>query len=207
METIRTIETPTLRMDIWQDIGGPSPREDDNLGTIWTWERAACSPDKPAVDSLLTFTDETLHDPAMQGALVIYLYRACDGQLYPRQSISADGVMFVSADKLRHEYGDNLTTDDLATARRVLDGELAEYNAWATGDVYGFTLYLKETCRYCDAGSGEHAKGTCNVCKGTGTVASVTIDQVGGFYGYDPATNGMCENLRTCYAAEIRAAL
>lgn len=47
----------------------------------------------------------------------------------------ANVLAVVSADKIKEEWG-----GDRAAAYRYLDGEIAEYNTFARGEVYGFTV-------------------------------------------------------------------
>jgi hypothetical protein len=52
-----------------------------------------------------------------------------------------DGVIYVTADSLRHAYKlTRISAKALERATRVLRGEIAEYSAYLSGEVFGFVI-------------------------------------------------------------------
>ena len=87
------------------------------------------------------------------------------------------GFIYVTKEKLRKEFNvKRISKAILQKAKDILIGEVATYDQYLTGDVYWFEL--------CDE-SGE------------------MIDACSGFYGRDPATNGMADHL-PCSLDEVK---
>ena len=54
---------------------------------------------------------------------------------------NCDGVIYVTADVLRHEYGlTRISAKAIQRATRVLRGEIEEYSAYISGQVFGFIV-------------------------------------------------------------------
>lgn len=92
------------------------------------------------------------------------------------------GFMFVTTEKLIKEYGDD-SADSKDKAIRCMQAELEVYNQYHAGDVCGFILRDKP-CEHCD-GEGE------------------VVDSCWGFWGTDPMTNGIAENLDESLRVEL----
>jgi hypothetical protein len=85
------------------------------------------------------------------------------------------GYIYITKEKIIEEYGN----DSAETRERVngyLKGEVETYDQYIRGDVYGFVIEEVSTCDH----GHEHA---------------TEVDSCWGFFGHDPETNGMLENL------------
>lgn len=75
------------------------------------------------------------------------------------------------------------------TAAEIMRGEVAEYGAWAEGDVYGYTLYA-------DSGDGWNIEDACWSFFGDDVIGSGMADSVG--HGLREAIDsGACESVST----------
>lgn len=90
------------------------------------------------------------------------------------------GVIYVTKEKIRHEYGKRITARTIRRVTKYLEGEIEEYSAWASGDVYGFGVEDK---------NGEEE------------------DSCWGFFGSNPLTNGISGYLGKKDHAKLRAQL
>src|SRR5690606_27803160 len=80
------------------------------------------------------------------------------------------GAVFVSHDKIRAEFGD-VSPETIAQAEQVLRGEVEEMHEYVSGNAFGMRLTTI-------SGSGETEQ-----------------EEVWGFLGSDPRTNGMFDNI------------
>lgn len=122
-------------------------------------------------------------------ALPLYLYdhggltMSTKGWLYPYNDpwdAGQVGWIYVTKTRLRKEFGiRRVTKKILRRAEEILRAEVEVYDQYLRGEVYGFTAY--------------------NVVGGEIEV----LDSCGGFYGDDPAKNGMLE----CVPGELRQPL
>lgn len=62
------------------------------------------------------------------------------------------GVIYVTKEKIRHEYGARITARTVRRVMKYLLGEIEVYSSWASGDVYWFAVEDKD-------GEDEHSCG------------------------------------------------
>jgi hypothetical protein len=152
-----------MKLEIIYDSSPESPREWDNLGTMY------CEHGHYALG------DEGAERPGPTDIyLPLYLYDH-SGITMNTTGFSCGwdsgqvGVIYVSRERIRKEYGwQRLTKARLTKIYDYLRGEVGTYNTYLRGDVYGFRAYDDE---------------------GNET------DACWGFYGSDPATNGIADHL------------
>ena len=166
-----------IKVSIEQDENAQSPRENDNLGVMVCWHRRYNLGDKNEFTSPEDFKPE-----AYPVCLPLYLYDHSGITMRTRGFSEIDsarwdwgqvGWIFVSREKLLKEYGGKRVT--AAMKRRAVKCLLAEvevYDHYIRGDVYGYVV---------EDGDGNH------------------LDSCWGFFGYDPKTNGMVDNIDTRY--------
>lgn len=90
------------------------------------------------------------------------------------------GVIYVTKEKIRHEYGRRITARTIRRVTKCLEGEIEVYSSWASGDVYGFVVEDKD---------GEDE------------------DSCWGFFGSNPLTNGIADYLDRKDRAKLRKQL
>lgn len=107
--------------------------------------------------SALRMSELTELTERMEGMVILPLY------LYDHSGITMNtggfscpwdsgqvGWIYADADAVKKEYGE-VTPETLATAKRVLEAEVEEYDYYLTGQCYGFKLYKNdaeiESCR------------------------------------------------------------
>lgn len=166
-------------LNIEQDEYPESPREWDNLGTMYCEHRRYTLGDKKAEDirddGKLPFKDY----------IILPLYGYDHGGL----SISTTGFscpwdsgqlgyIYVSKEKVRKEYSWKvLTKARVNKIKEYLRGEVKTYDQYLTGNVYNFVL---EKVSMIATGDGEEE-------------LTEEIDSCCGFYGSDPFKNGMSD--------------
>lgn len=96
------------------------------------------------------------------------------------------GLIYVTEEKMKEEYGE-INEENLAKAKRVLEGEVKTYDSYLTGDIYSFKLVKKSTCDH-------------------GHVHEELVDSCGGFYGSDPDKNGMWDHIGEQYRPMLKTA-
>lgn len=108
-------------------------------------------------------------------------FRACDAQGWDWGQV---GFIFITREKINEEYGEHGGRTD-EQIEEYLRAEVAVYDQYLTGDIWGFIVRGKP-CEECD-GPGEES------------------DSCWGFYGSDPAENGMSDNLDELMRDAIKA--
>lgn len=181
MDSVKTINFPGGSLLIIPDDSPESPRDWDNLGTMVCFHKRYNLGDKHEYRSCdfrnwgeLEAQIEKEHKPALilpmymmdHSGLTIScdpeMFRACDPQGFDWGQI---GFIFVSKAKARAEF--KATKDRLARVEAALLAEVAAYDQYMRGDVYGYVLKDAE---------GEET------------------DSCWGFYGDDPVKNGMVDH-------------
>jgi len=162
-------------LEIYRDEYAESPREWDNLSTFYCFHKRYNLGDKHSIDqdaynSWQELEDENFSDNDIVVNIYMYDHSGISIATSPfmcRWDSGQVGVAVVTKQKIIKEYG---TYDDKtkAQARKCLESEVETYNDYVQGEVYGYTLLDSE---------GEE------------------IDSCFGFYGYDPTTNGIFDNL------------
>lgn len=109
------------------------------------------------------------------------MFKACDGVGWDWGQI---GFIFVTREKIDQEYADHggRTNEQI---EEYLRNEVAVYDQYLTGDVYGFVM----------------REPPCETCDGQGKES----DSCWGFFGSDPLKNGMSDHLDTKYRTELAA--
>lgn len=80
------------------------------------------------------------------------------------------GFIYASKERIKKEMGWKVITKKrIAQLQKMAQSELDEFNAYVSGDVYGFTRTIKVV--------------DCNSC---GSESEQELDSCWGFYGYSP---------------------
>lgn len=214
MSAIETFEAFGLEIEIHHDTDSESPREWDNFGTIWTFQRRYNSPDKtpysdprecleglahdlfgtscPDLDRL---DDSGLLELVRRRAVVLPVYCYEHGNIAystggfscPWDSGQVGWTFATKAEILENWGGKILTPARRAKAAKLLSAEVETYSQYANGEVYGYVLQDE---------NGE------------------TLDSLWGMYGFEyvqeearAAAKAERERLDTEAAAATRAAL
>lgn len=172
------------RLKIIQDNSPESPREWDNLGTMFCEHRRYNLGDKNAQDiSVYNYKTEQRETPD-KGYTVLPLY------LYDHSGITMStgrfscpwdsgcvGYIYVSDKDAKENYGWKIITKKRREIiAKHLKAEVETYDQYLTGDVYGFEF--ESVAVYPDG--REEVQDT---------------DSCWGFYGSDPEKNGMADHL------------
>ena len=174
--------TMKIRVSLIREEVAESPRECDNLGTMACWHTRY---DLGDVQPRVTATEYI--EALDKGELILPLY------LYDHSGITIStsafscpwdsgqvGIIHVSAAKIRTEFGDN-GEKARDKARAYLKSEVAVYDQFNRGEVYGYIIERSETCDHCGKEQWE------------------TVDSCWGFYGADPRENGIIGNIDKKY--------
>jgi hypothetical protein len=138
-------------IEIHTDDSPHDPRDDDNLGTMVCFHnRYGLGDEKHGYTSDDQGSWQELADRLVKdgAALILPLY------LYDHSGITMStgkfdcpwdsgqvGFIFVTKAKLLKEYGGKrITKKTIATATRVLEGEVKTYDDYLTGNVYGYRI-------------------------------------------------------------------
>lgn len=163
-------------LKIIQDSYPESPREWDNLGTMYCEHSRYNLGDKDAEDP----RDDEGNLPKDILYLPLYLYdhsgitMNTTGFSCPWDS-GCVGIIYVSKETIKKEYGWKVLTK--ARREKILEylkNEVEVYDQYLTGDVWGF-----QVVEYDEEDNYEQETDSC-----------------WGFYGSDPTTNGMADHLR-----------
>lgn len=182
-----TVTAGAYLLEIAPDECPENPRDWDHLGTMACWHRRYALGDRHGYRDLQAFAAEV----TPRTALIIPLYlfdhsglsigadptpfRAADPQAWDWGPV---GFIFATKDAVRRAFGvRRLTRAVVIRALDALRAELAVYDQYLRGEVFGYVL--KETA--------------------TGKV----VDACAGFYGGDPLENGMADSLPDEVAAAL----
>lgn len=170
MEPVATYTRGGETLRIYVDEHAESPRQWDNLGTMVCFHGRHVLGDAHKLDIEAAKAIEA--DKSVI-SLPLYLYDH-SGITMRTTPFSCPwdsgkvGFIYVTKAKALKEMGwKTLTSKRVAKLLEVLKSEVATYDQFLTGDVYGFTLHK----------DGEET------------------DSCWGFYGADPATNGMADHV------------
>ena len=182
-----TITLDRVIFEISPDEMADNPRNWDNLGTMVCWHRRYRLGDQHTYGTPQAFTEAIPQDEII--ALPLYLFdhsglalstssesfRACDPVGWDWGQV---GYIYVCLTDVRREYSVKRISRQLRTrVLEVLRGEVEVYDMYLRGEVYAYTLTDRQT--------GE------------------IIDSCCGFFGDNPQTNGMAENLPGQYRDTI----
>ena len=172
-----------------RDLDPTSPREWDNLGTIAYWPppRARIGDVQPSEDRA-----EWLAENAPKGSIVIPLYGrdrvgVFAGDPGDIKDGGWDGVIVATPDEIRKCYGrTKISAKIRASAVANLLAEIAAYDSYLSGDVWGYTI-----------------ESECESC-GTPCRDDEISDSCFGFYGDD--LDGMRNHVDPEYHAALAEA-
>lgn len=139
-----------VKVKVFQDTDPASPREYDNVGVMACWHRRYNLGDVQPKES----PEEWLRENAPEGSIVLPLF------LYDHSGITMStssarfsafdhegwdwgqvGVIVATPKKIRENFlVKRITKKIRERAESVLRAEVAEYDAFLTGDVWGFTV-------------------------------------------------------------------
>lgn len=181
------------RVRIEQDEHAVDPREYDNAGKMYCWHRRYSlgdeqpdqSPDEICRELLQDWTGEFIPDELSGDELREKLEQNCvmlPLYLYDHSGLAMNtggfscpwdsgqvGFILISRPDAIDEWGEAWRE----RAEAVLRAEVEEYNRYLQGDVYRFIAEER------DLPDGQWE----------------VVDDIGGFYGSDPRTNGMTDHL------------
>lgn len=141
-----------FRVEVLYDPDPTSPREDDNLCTIVSWDRDYQLGDTKADNwKYGPNTNETYTDArsyvADDAPVFVPFYswddrNGCEIRLLDETDEIGEwtGAAFVTAEKFASEYGET-SPENLATALACLKGEIAAYQSYLHGEVYGYRVF------------------------------------------------------------------
>ncbi len=160
------------KVEIWQDPHSESPREYITDSKFWTWHRRYSSPDKhDRSEPMYQLPPDTIGIKVWMYDHSGVTYAAADHNPFHCPWDSGQvGWIFISRADARKRLGvKRLTKKHVDQIRTQLIQEVEVYSMWASGEVYGFTVYDND---------GEPA------------------DSCGGFYGCDE--DYMMLEVKTC---------
>ena len=163
-------------LEIYRDDFAESPREWDNLSTFYCFHKRYNLGDKHNIDhgDYSSWDELEQENFNQEDDIIVNLY------MYDHSGISIAthpfacrwdsgqvGIAVITKAEIIENYGDD-SPASRAKALKCLESEVDTYNDYVQGEVYGYTLLDSE---------GEE------------------IDSCFGFYGYEPTTNGIFDNL------------
>ena len=164
-----------LTGEVLHDDDPQSPLEWDNLGTMVCWHSRYTLGDNHNFND----SGEANEYFEEQKAVVLPIFMYDHGGIaistgnssYPfncRWDSGQVGYIYVTRERIESEYGE-ITPEIMETVEKVLQGEVATYNSYLQGEIYGYTI--KDT-------EGE------------------ILDSCFGFYGHDDALVELEEQLK-----------
>ena len=160
-EPVETFEVNGKKVSIYQDDSAESPRNDDNLGVMLCWHRRVLLGDEQISprdfgEDLGEVSGRIREERGAALVLPIYIYehgqititaRESVYAMYPDKEWDAGQVGFIYAEEatVLKEYGvESITEEMLEKLREVLEGEVAVYDQYLMGDVWGFVIEDEE---------------------------------------------------------------
>lgn len=152
---VQTINYRNYSIEIHYDECPESPREWDNLGTIYSnWSKL--DPDKHHIDELIEEVGGNIYDNVIPWDLIGRKYYYLKIWAYDHSGITLRtgdtnpfgtgwmgwdsglmGVIVVDKKKAEKEYGKG---DVEERALKCLEGEVADLDKWVSGEIYGFII-------------------------------------------------------------------
>jgi hypothetical protein len=150
LDPAENFEYKGVKVTIYYDELPANPRiEFDNLGTVVGWKQPRYRIGDQQLSIEYRSPAELVAELRASGARLIlpvhyspqggYL---CSSEHDDKETIeNSDGVIYATATDIRNEYGlTRISAKALERAMRVLQGEIAEYSAYLSGEVYGFII-------------------------------------------------------------------
>lgn len=147
MNVVHTEEYKGYSIEIHTDEDGESPREWDNLGTMYCEHRNYTLGDEHAESPFIEDEETGAKKPKENILMMLPLY------LYDHSGLTMNttgfscnwdsgmvGVIYITKEKAQQEYGKRLTKKTLETIKRVLVGEVKTYDDYLQGNVYGWIV-------------------------------------------------------------------
>ena len=156
-EPVETFEVNGKTVKIYHDEDAESPRNDDDLGVMLCWHRRILLGDEQIRPSdfgedLGEVREKLGEERGAALILPVYIYehgqititaRESVYAMYPDKEWDAGQVGFIYAEEatVLKEYGvESITEEILEKLREVLEGEVAVYDQYLMGDVWGFVI-------------------------------------------------------------------
>lgn len=175
------------RIRVIVDRDAESPREYDNVGTMACWHRRYMLGDVQPDERPDEYISELPKD-----SLILPLYLIDHSGLSMSTSAFSCpwdsgqvGIIHVSPERIMREFGAGDDARELAT--RCLQSEVAVYDEFIQGNVYGFVIEDGDECDH-------------------GEMHWEQTDSCWGFIGADPMTNGMSEHVPSELHDKLREA-
>ena len=160
-EPVETFEVNGKTVRIYHDTEAESPRNDDNLGVMLCWHRRVLLGDeqispKDFGEDLGEVSGKIREERGAVLVLPIYIYehgqititaRESVYAMYPDKEWDAGQVGFIYAEEaaILKEYSiESITEEMLEKVREVLEGEVAVYDQYLMGDVWGYVIEGEE---------------------------------------------------------------
>jgi hypothetical protein len=146
LDPVETFDHGRVHVAIHYDQHATDPRHEfDHMGTIVGWKHPRyCLGDEQASTDYRS-PSELLADRDARVALPIHAQP--DGRLVTSEAgdeealENSDGAIYVAAEVLRREYSlKRVSSGAIQKAIGVLAGEVAEYGAYLSGQVFGFVI-------------------------------------------------------------------
>ena len=182
-------------LKIYPDESADSPRDWDNIGVMVCFHNKYNLGDKTDYNSRDYNSWEELEKAIIEKEkpvviLPVYLFDhsglrikvgSFSGLLpggYAEFDSGQVGFMFSRRDDVLKEYGVKKISPKIKEkVEKLLRGEIAVYDQYLMGDVYGFRVVKPTHCDECGNDDEEE------------------VDSCWGFYGHDPKTNGMLDQI------------
>jgi hypothetical protein len=184
--SIETVEYRGYKIEIDTDDDHISPRDDENLGTMICFHNRYQLGDKN-IEKFDIEDIKKIADSKDYISLPLYLYDHSGitmntGGFSCKWDSGQVGLIFVSKEKVRNEYGwKNLTTKRVKKIESYLKGEVETYDYFITGQVYSYKVEEDDI----------EDEDSINEC-------------CGGFLGYDHEKSGLLEYARNAIDCHIK---
>jgi hypothetical protein len=165
---VETGQVGQFRVTVVQDEDARNPRENDNMGRFALYHRRYGLGDfkevlgfrfsPHAYEGWEEFGESLIKDfkPVMIKPVSMYDHSGISLSFGVSKGWDSAqvGFAYITREALEQGYGKNTVEDWsqaqlVKTAESVLESELAAYNAYVSGDVYGFVVEEKKGCDHC----------------------------------------------------------
>lgn len=151
MEVIKTVKLDGETLRIVYDPDATSPREWDNLGTLYAWGEYKHLGDEHDHD--FEYPGDLIASGIHKGGILIPVYIFVHGNITLSTTpfgCTFDsgklGYYFMSKEKIIHEYG---VEHDREKVRSYMENEIKTYDSFLQGNTYGYTIHKDAVCGSC----------------------------------------------------------